>query len=158
MDLLDRLLEHDHWATAQLMEMSDGFSDAQLDQPFDIGHRTLRATFEHIIVNIEGWTEGMSGQAANSRQDDHSLAALVDRHEHAHQKFATFARWIRDEQRLDDTFGDPSGEQMTFGGGILHVILHDEDHRTEAMHILQRLGVQDPIEVDHGLWDFVRRG
>ena len=49
MDLLDRLLEHDHWATAQLLDLSRHLSDAQLDQEFDIGHRTLRDTFEHMI-------------------------------------------------------------------------------------------------------------
>ncbi len=37
MDLLDRLLAHDHWATARLLDLSRGLTDAQLDQPFDIG-------------------------------------------------------------------------------------------------------------------------
>ena len=47
---------------------------------------------------------------------------------------------------------------MTFGGAILHVVLHNEGHRVEALHVLQRLGVPDLREVDHGLWDFDRRG
>ncbi len=158
MDLLDRLLGHDAWATTQLLELSRDLADAQLDQPFDIGHRTLRATFEHMIFNVEAWTAGMAGQPADAQRDDQSLAALVERHERACETFAAFARQVRDEGRLDDTFGDNFGEAMTFGGAILHVVLHDEDHRTEALHILQRLGVPDLPEVDHGLWDFVRRG
>ena len=48
MDLLDRLLEHDRWATDQLLELCRGLTDAQLDQPFDIGHRTVRALQERI--------------------------------------------------------------------------------------------------------------
>ena len=66
MDLLDRLLGHDHWATAQLLVLSQGLTDAQLDQPFDIGHRTLRDTFEHMIFNVEAWTAVMAGQPVDS--------------------------------------------------------------------------------------------
>jgi hypothetical protein len=47
---------------------------------------------------------------------------------------------------------------MTYGGAILHVILHDAEHRSEVVHILSRLEVSEIPEVDHGLWDFVRRG
>ena len=52
MDLLDRLLGHDHWATTQLLELSRGLTDEQLDRDFDIGHRTVRETFDHLIYNI----------------------------------------------------------------------------------------------------------
>jgi hypothetical protein len=40
------------------------------------------------------------------------------------------------------------------------VILHNEAHRTEVVHIFARLGVPAlaQVEVDHGLWDFKRRG
>jgi hypothetical protein len=62
MDLLDRLVGHDHWATAGLLELTRNLTDAQLDQPFDIGHRTLRATFEHMILNVEFWTTLMAEQ------------------------------------------------------------------------------------------------
>ncbi len=158
MDVLDRLLGHDHWATVQLLELSRILTDEQLDQPFDIGHRTLRATFEHMIFNVEFWTGVMAGQPVDAPRDGSPLAALIDRHQRSYETFATFARRVRDERRLDDTFGDNLGEAMTFGGAILHVILHDEGHRTEAVHILQRLGVPEVPEVDHGLWDFVRRG
>jgi uncharacterized damage-inducible protein DinB len=158
MDLLDRLLDHDHWATLQLLDVSRGLTDAQLDQPFDIGHRTLRATFGHMIFNVEFWTAAMAGQPFDARPDDGPPAALRERHERACAAFATLARRVRDEQRLDDTFVDHFGERMTFGGAILHVVLHDAEHRGEALHILDRLGVPDLPEVDHGLWDFKRRG
>src|SRR5688572_16657515 len=49
MDLLDRLLGHDHWTTARLLELSRDLTDAHLDQPIDIGHQTLRETFDHMI-------------------------------------------------------------------------------------------------------------
>ena len=59
MDLLDRLLKHDRWATDQLLEVSRGLSDAQLDQAFDIGHRTLRETFAQRKVEVRRGLEGL---------------------------------------------------------------------------------------------------
>ncbi len=67
MDLLDLLLDHDHWATARLLELSRGLTDAQLDREFDIGHRTLRATFEHMIFNVKSWTAIMAGQPVDAQ-------------------------------------------------------------------------------------------
>ena len=159
MDVMDRLLDHDRWATDQLLDLSRDLTDVQLDEPFDIGHRTLRATFAHLIFNVAAWTAGMNGQATAAVHDSY-VAALIERHADAFDTFAAFARQIRDAGRLEDTFDDSFGGRMTFGGAILHVILHDEDHRTEALHILQRLRGSDmpEIEVDHGLWDFKRRG
>ena len=154
MDLLDRLLEHDHWATTQLLELSRGLTGAQLDQEFDIGHRSLRGTFEHIIVNIGFWTLLMTGQPIDGRPVDGSLAALSDRHERSYATFATLARQLRDEQRLDDTFIDHYDARKSFGGTILHVVLHNAEHRTEVLHILEHLDLPDVPEVDHGLWDY----
>ena len=88
MDLLDRLLRDDLWATAHLLDLSRNLSDAQLDQPFDVGHQTVRATFEHMIFNVEAWTAMMAGRPVDAQRDDRSPAALIDRHERAYAVFA----------------------------------------------------------------------
>ncbi len=106
-----------------------------------------------MIFNVEFWTALMAEQPVDAQREDRSLAALVDRHERSYATFATFARRVRDEQHLDDTFVDHFGGRMTFGGAIIHVVLHDAEHRTEVLHILERLGVPNLPEVDHGLWD-----
>jgi uncharacterized damage-inducible protein DinB len=160
MDLLDRLLDHDQWATGSLLYLcrSRDLADEALDKPFDIGHRTLRETFGHMIVNIETWTGLMCGRSGTNERPGPFLESLIDRFEHAYRDFSAFARRIRDEQRLDDTFIDHFGYPMTFGGAIIHVILHHAEHRTEILHILGRLGEPDLPEVDHGLWDHISRG
>ncbi|MGH2535389.1 MAG: DinB family protein [Thermomicrobiales bacterium] len=161
MDLLDLLLDHDHWATRRLLDASSGLTDAQLDQPFDIGHRTLRATFGHIIFNVPFWTAFLAGQpadggySADAQPDDRSLAALIDHHERSYAAFASVARRLRDEQRLDDTFVDHYTVRKSFGGTILTVVEHNAEHRTEVLHILERLGVPDLPEVDLGVWDYM---
>lgn len=179
MDVLDRLLDHDRWATSDLLARCRTLTDAQLDQPFDIGHRTLRATFEHYIPNVAFWA-GLMGapldgappgsgsvgsliadrERADAARGPRSIDALIAAHERGYDAFADIARRARDEGRLDEPFFDDSGYPFAYGGVILMVILHDEGHRTEIVHILARLGVPElvGVEVDHGLWDFARRG
>ncbi len=56
MNLLDRQLEHDHWATTQLLNLSGALTGPRLDQAFDIGHQTRRETLDHLIFVINIWT------------------------------------------------------------------------------------------------------
>ena len=63
MDLIDRTLGHDRWATMQLLELSRGLTDEQLDRDFDIGHRTLRETFDHLIYGDAAWMGRFTGSA-----------------------------------------------------------------------------------------------
>ena len=46
----------------------------------------------------------------------------------------------------------------TFVGAIVHVVFNNEGHRTEAVHVLQRLGLADLPKVDHALGNFTWRG
>ena len=66
MNLLDRLLGHDAWTTRQLLLLCRVLTDEQLDCEFDIAHRTVRATFVHIIYNLEAWSDCMAGMSAGS--------------------------------------------------------------------------------------------
>ena len=73
--MLHRLLEHNRWATAQLLEQCRSLSDEQLDQAFDIGHRTLGATFDHYIPNVALWAGLMAGPLGGQPRGDCSLIA-----------------------------------------------------------------------------------
>ena len=156
MDFLDRMLGHDYWATSQLLGHSRHLTDAQLDQEFDIGHRTLRETFNHMIYVINFWTELMTGYPVPAgREDRRSIPELIELHERYHPAFAALSRRVRDEQLLDDTFIDHYGYPQTLGSTIIQVFYHNTLHRSEARHILERLGVSnlrgdlDPQEWEH---------
>ena len=161
MELLDLLLDHDHWATKQLLEISGDLVDTQLDQEFDIGHRTLRATFAHMIFNVPFWTAYLAGQppdggfSADAQPDDQSPPALIGHHERSYAAFSSIARRLRDEHRLAETYVDHYDVRKSFGGTILMVVEHNAEHRTEVLHILARLHVPDLPEVDLGVWDYL---
>ena len=163
MDLLDRMLGNDQWATTQLLALSRELTDAQLDQEFDIGHRTLRETFDHMISVVDFWTGLMTGRPVphdrTTQQYDRSLPALIERHEQFSASFAEFARRAQAEQRLVDTFVDHYDYRQTVGSTIIQVMLHNALHRSEARHILVRLGVPvrgdyDPQEWEHATREF----
>jgi uncharacterized damage-inducible protein DinB len=148
MDLLDIMLGHDHWATTQLLERSRELTDTQLDQQFDIGNRTLRETLDHMIATIDFWTRSMAGQPLPAdRTGRPSTAELTERYERYSAAFATFALRARDANRLVDTFVHHMGYPQSLGSTIIHLMYHNAQHRGDARHFLERLGVSD-------LWDF----
>ena len=160
---------------ARCQELGDG----QLDQTIDVGHRTIRATFDHFLPNIAFWAglmaraldagepvQGSLGELIGASEHTHAAAppgtidSWLELHEGAYARFDAVARQVAAGNRLDDPFFVDGGYPFTFGGAILMVILHDEGHRTEIIHMLARADVPSlaQVELDHGLWDFHRRG
>src|SRR4051812_13050791 len=110
MDLLDRMLGHDHWANTRTLQYASGLSDAQLDQEFDLGHKTLRETLAHMIFNVHYWSTEMAGEkVTGERGGRYSIDELMNYHERFSAAFSEVARRARDEQRLDNTFIDHAG-------------------------------------------------
>jgi uncharacterized damage-inducible protein DinB len=107
LDLLDRLLEHDAWTTRRVLEFAQSLTDEQLDQCFDIGHRTVRETVQHVIGNIEVWTDLMAARPVRRMPTDRqSIVELRHRFETAFVDFAQVARQLRDTHRLNDMYVD----------------------------------------------------
>ena len=157
MDLLDRLLGHDSWTTRQLLELAGMLSDEELDREFEIGHRTVRRTLEHIVWNIECWTDLMKGGGVRSRPAaDQPVTVLSQRHEAATVELCQFARGVVDQHRLDETFldtlDDPPREK-SFGGVILHLATHGMQHRAQLLIMMRRLGVEGLPEGDALSWE-----
>jgi uncharacterized damage-inducible protein DinB len=159
MDLLDRMLGHDQWATTQLLELSSALSDSQLDQEFDIGHRTLRETLDHMVYVISFWTGWMSGQPVahdrTTQEHERSVASLIERHAQFHESFAALARRIHDEQQMDEIFIDHYDVRQSLGATIVQVMHHNAQHRSEVRHMLERLGVSDLWDYDPQEWEHV---
>jgi uncharacterized damage-inducible protein DinB len=160
MDLLDRLLGHDAWTTRQLLLRCHELTDEQLDQEFDIGHRSVRATLLHVIRNMEVWSDLMAGQPV--RRDERegpsgrSVEGLLRRLDTAAADLARIATRIVREDRLDELWVDHLDHpprQKSFGGAIAHVITHSMHHRAQLLYLLRRLGVSELIEGDVLSWE-----
>ncbi|CAN5821454.1 hypothetical protein BH20CHL2_BH20CHL2_12910 [soil metagenome] len=153
MDLLERMLGHDRWTTEQLLTLSQGLSDDQLDQPFDIGRRTLRATFDHMLDAVELWTGLMGDETAPQKSAHGSVEAMLARHTHSRDRFELVARELIATSRLDETFIDHHDYPQSYGATILQVTWHNTLHRSEVLHMLQRLGMSDLPDGDPQEWE-----
>jgi uncharacterized damage-inducible protein DinB len=160
MDILDRLLEHDVWTSRRILLRCRDLTGAQLDQQFEVGLGSVRATWMHIIGNMETWTSLIGPRAAN--QDRRSETAsdapdrLLDRLDAVAAELAGVARRLAAENRLDEYFVDVLDvppTRKTFGGAIAHVLTHSHIHRGEVLHMLDRLGLRDLPEGDVLTWE-----
>jgi len=161
MDLLDRLLGHDKATTDELLARCAGLSPEQWDQEFDISWKSVHATFGHLIGNERTWTELMAGRDASNVDADWTwtLNDLIAQHEAAYADFSALAREVRDTNRWDDVFVDTLDDpptEKTYGGGVLHVILHNMHHRAELFHMISRLGLDDLPPEDLMGWEMDR--
>src|SRR5512138_1613007 len=108
MDLLDRLLGHDRWTTAQLLERCRELRAEQWTQPFDLGHQTLEATFLHMIGNVRVWTDLMAERPVRESSKEAGTTAndLIAQWRALYDDFATLARRIADQGGWDATYVD----------------------------------------------------
>nr|WP_221277003.1 DinB family protein [Deinobacterium chartae] len=157
---MDRLLGHDAWTTSRLLDQSETLSDAQLDQRFDLGWGSVRATFEHIIDNMETWTDLMNGRVPRELpgppQHWRTLAGLRARLDAVAPELAELARRVQREGRQDELWTDVLDDpptQKTYGGAIVHVITHSMHHRSQLIHMLKQLGVENVLEGDVLSWE-----
>jgi uncharacterized damage-inducible protein DinB/GNAT superfamily N-acetyltransferase len=157
MDLLERLLGHDSWTTGRLLELAGTLGDPELDREFDIGHRTVRRTLEHVVWNVECWTDLMQGRSVRTRPvPGQPVADLAQRHRAASAELLRLARQVVDGHRLDDTFLDTLddlSQAKTFGGAIVHLATHGMHHRAQLVYMLRRLGVEGLPEGDVLSWE-----
>ena len=155
MDLLDRLLGHDAWTTRRLLEICAALPDAALDREFDIGHRTLRRTLNHIISNMEIWSSLMAEQTCEHGKDQ-SIEGMARRLTEAESSLKLIARRVADAEAWDDLwtdhFDDPP-RQKTYGTAIAHVVTHSMHHRAQLLYMLRMSGVESLPEGDVFSWE-----
>lgn len=154
MNLADRMFGHDRWTTQRLLTLSEDLSDAQLDQEFDIGHRTLRRSFDHMLLAMELWTALMTETRPELTEPiQQSVDEMRARHARSYDRFEATARELIESGRLDQTFLDHYGWPQSYGATVLQVVMHNQQHRIETLHILQRLGVPDLPDGDPQEWE-----
>jgi len=162
MDLSDRLVEHDDWHTARLLEQAATLSDADLDRPirpgltvhaFEGPEPDVRTILERIVFTKEVWTAAIGGRDIPPR-DARTIAALQARLAAVQPQFAALVRRLRDRNEWDDAFVDAlctPPVSFTFGSVIAHILTASVVRRQAVVGMLGELGIpdvetRDPIE------------
>jgi uncharacterized damage-inducible protein DinB len=123
----------------------------------------LRKTFDHLIWNMEAWTDLMCERPVRPHptRADATIPRLIERLDAAALDLANMTRRIQSTGRLDDLFPDtvdpPPPVWRTFGGGIVHVITHSMHHRAQILNMMRHLGLTDLPEGDALSWEASRR-
>jgi uncharacterized damage-inducible protein DinB len=164
MTILQRLLQHDARTTRVLLEQCADLPDAALDREFDIGHKSLRKTFVHIVANMECWCDLMTAEPqrlASRAKRDNTIGELLDRLDIVAGQLLALGNKIVAEKREDDFFIDAlenPPRQKPFGAGLVHVATHGMHHRAQCLYIMRQSGMKNLIEGDAVTWEQIHLG
>jgi uncharacterized damage-inducible protein DinB len=165
-DTLDRLLEHDRWATQRVLDACRGLSAEQLHQRFEMGPGSVHDTLAHIIAVMERWADRIDGRDLRPPVDApggrHTTAELESRLDLAAADLRTVAERVRREVRLDEVMeiairGWPAPFRFTRGTALVHVCTHGVHHRAQVLNMLRRLEASPLPEIDAIEWELTRQ-
>lgn len=162
MDLSDRLVEHDHWHTARLLEQAEALSDDALDRharpglvvhSFEGPEPDVRTMLDRLVFTKEVWTAAIGGREF-SMERDRSIKGQRARLAAVQPQFDALVRRIRDRNEWDDAFVDAlctPPVSFTFGSVVAHILTVGVIRRNTVVGVLRELGVadvetRDPIE------------
>ncbi|MHC5115402.1 MAG: DinB family protein [Planctomycetota bacterium] len=146
---------HNDWARDQLMSIAATLSDAQLDQPFELGPGSLRRTLHHLWHSEQVWLDRWAGNTISDPVDAESMAmdmlwACFRDTAHARDAFLASVGEAGFSKRC--TYTRPGGGEFTIpvGDAVLHVINHGFHHRAQLLNMLRHTdGVEPPIGLDY---------
>jgi uncharacterized damage-inducible protein DinB len=136
------LLEHDRWATRNIIAACAGLTHDQFHQRFEMGPGSLHETTTHILHALRGWGDLLAGREQRpplegKERAPAELLALLDE---LADDFSANAR----KHPLEETVSrQRDGKMYTFsrGGVITHVATHGMHHRAQCLNMLRHLGV-----------------
>lgn len=155
--IVDRLSDHNAFATRRVLEACHRLSEAQWTQRFDIGPGSLHATLRHIIGAMFRWADRIADREVRPSIEEEDrvrsaaeLDALLDQ---AAADLESVACAVRREKRTDEVMtvrfrGSDRDISFTRGSAIVHVFTHGVHHRAQCLNMLRQLGVKPLPDID----------
>lgn len=159
---LRELFGYNDWANLALLNAAAGLPDAALDRPFEMGMGSLRATLVHLAGSERVWLARWQGSAAPPEPRGAACGELEP----------LFAATSAARNRLLDaveqaaleaplTYTNSRGETLTLPVGftMLHVGVHSQHHRAQALNMLRHCGAALPKpNADYIFWKLAQPG
>jgi uncharacterized damage-inducible protein DinB len=166
-DPLSIALEHNAWATRELLQSCAALDDEQWNRRFEMGLGSLHDTLTHVVGAMFRWADRIDGPPRTvrpsiedgSRRTPAELMVLLDRAASELAASAERARARGLETGLDVTL---AGQvyRFTLGAMLVHVTTHGMHHRAQCLNMLRRLavpGISDRLpEIDVLEWAATR--
>ncbi len=143
---LDILIEHDRWATRNILETCAHLADDEFHQSFQIGPGSLHDTLSHILGAQRAWTDVLCERDPirfKLEEGKRSVPALIKLHDDIAEGFELA---IHDHPFTDTVSPERAGQTFTFTRGsiLTHVTTHGMHHRAQCLNMLRQLRV-DPL-------------
>lgn len=154
--IVDAQLDHNHWATAEIIRACEGLDAREYRREFDLGFRTLERTLAHIIEVMDYIADGLAARPYQERADlEHGrfsppeLLAHLDR----------AGTGLKEAARLSsESLEFPVGSSRTTTRTVIlqQAFDHGSHHRAQCLCMLKQLGVR--LEVHPLRWAGVDPG
>jgi uncharacterized damage-inducible protein DinB len=165
---LERLLEHDRWATRRLLDAARTLTPGQLHELLDIGPGSVHDTLRHIVGAMRRWADRIEQRELRPSIEQESSPRSVDElmalHDEAASDIARIARDLERDHRLDESFefiirGWKGVFRVTFGTALVHLMTHGTHHRAQCLNMMRRLGAAPDAlpEIDAIEWELQTR-
>jgi uncharacterized damage-inducible protein DinB len=159
---LQILLDHNAWATRELILCCRQLSDEELDRPFEIGPGGIRKTLIHIVGAMRSWASRINGETPPPRTvDSPSTEELLRRCDDAAVALKNTAARVSDEDRLGEVMVfQPAGHpeyRMTRAAALVHATTHGMHHRGQVFNMLRRLGKPINCDLDPIEWELAAK-
>ena len=156
-------LEHNSWATREVLRACAVLDDSQWHRRFEMGPGSLHDTLTHIVGAMFRWADRIDGPPRvvrpsiedGTRRTPAELMTLLDGAAPDLAASAERARARGLETALDVTLGGQA-YRFTLGAMLVHVTTHGMHHRAQCLNMLRQLavpGVSDRLpEIDVLEW------
>lgn len=160
--IIQDLFDYNDWANRRIFNLCEGLTDAQLDQPREMGFGTLRNTVFHNLEAEKLWLERWLGEPWRPLQPAAAGMPVMEIAEQASdiarrrnellavEEESSFARKVQ--------FQDSGQKDYCFEIGYLmnHVANHGIHHRAQALSYLRSFDVHVPAGLDYLFWKLSR--
>jgi uncharacterized damage-inducible protein DinB len=139
---IEILLEHDRWATQNIIDVCKKLPPEHFHQRFEMGPGSLHDTVTHIITAMRVWEDVLSTRKLRPRLEGttRSVAELQALFDESASAFAAVAR----KHPLDEIVTRERDDHkwvFSRAGVIAHVATHGMHHRAQCINMLRQLGV-----------------
>ncbi len=153
--ILDDLHAHGDWSNRKLLSLCSTLSDAQLDEPREMGFGSLRNTCFHILEAEKLWLDRYQGKPWRTLQADASGMSITTIQEQlnaiALQRDDYCKPLINENTDHTIAFEDLGRRQWSFPLRLLqlHVANHGIHHRAQILSFLRQFGTRVAGGVDY---------
>lgn len=142
---LDILLQHDRWATHQIIDACKKLTPEQFSQRFEMGPGSLQATITHMIGAINAWCDTLARRALRPRIEHSGIAyspeELLGLNDQSHDELDQLAKSHPVEEMVTRMLKEKE-YLLTRGAVVTHVTTHGMHHRAQCLNMLRHLGVK----------------